>query len=97
MENGVYKFDGSKLAEYHAANKARFEKALSEGKPVVICDNVNSRANHYLDYVKIARRYNDYTIIVVSMPHMNPAELFRRCTHKVPLHSIERMLREWEE
>ena len=96
MVNGEYQFDPTLLGEHHAKNLAAFCETLNEGVPIVICDNTNSRRSHYEPYAEAARKAG-YWVVYVVMPHPTPEIAVSRSTHGVPIHTIERMIRQWED
>lgn len=94
--DGEYRFDGTKLAEYHMRSLVAFCNSLGEGGyPAVICDNVNSKLEHCRPYIEAARKAG-YLVAIVMLPHPRPEIAVARSTHGVPLATIERLLAEWE-
>lgn len=83
MENGVYKFDASKVVANHEKCKILAFKLLEEGR-IVIVDNTNILKVHAKPYVDFAGR-------------LNINSYFVRCTgnyentHGVPYATVERM------
>ena len=49
--NGIYKFDTTRLQEYHDRNFEAFSMSLKENISIVICDNVNQKYIHYKRYI----------------------------------------------
>jgi predicted kinase len=95
MVAGQYRYDPSKLQEYHSRNQAAFEQSLQDGVPVVICDNTNVRVAHMLPYITVARRYG-YRVHIVELPHPDPVVAAQRNSHGATEDTIRRMLRNWE-
>jgi predicted kinase len=96
--DGEYKFDGSKLGQYHAANLARSVKAMSEGVPHIIIDNTCTQAWEAREYVKAALQHGyGVRFIELMMPwSFDVAECARRNQHGVPEAAIAGMLARWE-
>ncbi|NVK24480.1 MAG: ATP-binding protein [Gammaproteobacteria bacterium] len=65
-ENGQYKFDKTKLTEYHLRNQKAFEKSLIANIPLVICDNTNLHHWQRKPYLKLAKQYN-YQVNIKSI------------------------------
>jgi predicted kinase len=88
MVSGVYQFDKTKLAEYHARNQEEARQLLKRGY-IVVVDNCNIKRIHARPYVAMA--------IAMDLP-----VLFIRCEgrygnlHGVPEHIVERMKNEME-
>lgn len=61
MVNGKYEYDPKMIGEYHNRNFERTQKAMFEGKPLIIVDNTNIRLWEMKKYV-IAGEQNGYTI-----------------------------------
>jgi len=92
---GEYRFDPSKLGEYHAENLRRFVGSLKSDVECVILDNTNSQLWEYDRYIRAAELHG-YIVEIVRMP-MVPAEVsFYLNTHGVPLASIQAMIARWE-
>jgi tRNA uridine 5-carbamoylmethylation protein Kti12 len=95
MDDGVYRFDGSRLQEAHDQNRAAFAASLNRGIDLVICDNSNSQRWEYIPYLKFAH-LRGYTRLIMEMPMISAELAYRRNTHGVPLHTIEHMIDRWE-
>ncbi|OGY68958.1 MAG: hypothetical protein A2586_01815 [Candidatus Harrisonbacteria bacterium RIFOXYD1_FULL_40_9] len=93
--NGIYKFDTTRLQEYHDRNFEAFSMSLKENISIVICDNVNQKYIHYKRYICAAKIYG-YTVTIIFLEHLPVEVAFTRTKHKVPLHTIKRMIKEWE-
>lgn len=98
MVDGEYRFDGSKLGAFHAANLRRASEAMEAGTPHVIIDNTMTQAWEAREYVKAALA-RGYRIQFVE-PHTpwarDAVECARLNTHGVPLPAIQGMLARWE-
>lgn len=83
-QTGEYKFDPTKLAQYHQANQDKARAAMDKGLSDVVIDNTNVRAAHAAPYVKAAVEFG-YAVVFV------------RCegrfanTHGVPAEKVEAM------
>lgn len=95
MVNGEYRFDGSKLSEYHKKNFECFVNSLRQGVGVVVCDNVNALRWHYRHYISEAQRFG-YQVAFVVMPHPRPEVAAKRNVHGLPQYVIERQIASWE-
>ena len=93
--DGEYRFDPSKLGEYHARNLEAFCACLDAGVPIVICDKTNIKIRDFCDYVKAAEKAG-YQVVYVILPHPTVSEAARRNIHGVPHTTIERMIYQWE-
>jgi adenylate kinase family enzyme len=89
IENGVYKFDASKLGLYHKINLERAIEAMKAKKNVVI-DNTNLKAWESFGYVKAAV---DMGIIVKFVRAIGNFQN----THGVPDEKVETMRNSIEE
>jgi predicted kinase len=95
MVDGEYRFDPTKLGEYHKTNFEAFKESVATGYPVVICDNTNTTKWEYERYQKAAEEAG-YIVSIISMPHPEPEVAAERNSHGVPLEAIKRMLKRWE-
>jgi predicted ABC-type ATPase len=91
-----YCFDPAKLPEYHRQNYEAFCCSLEKGAPVVICDNTNVKKSHFMWYVEAAQKAG-YIVAIIFMPHPDPEVAAARNIHKVPAHTIQRMIKQWED
>jgi predicted kinase len=98
-ETGKYEYDGSKIGRAHEWNQNRVMKAVKNNQPVIIVDNTNTQRWEAKPYVQMALE-NGYDIIVrePDTPWRRDAvELSKRNVHGVPLESIQKMLKRWED
>lgn len=93
--DGVYRFDATRLPEYHARNLAAFKRSLQDGHEVVACDNTNVQLWHMEPYIAAATEHG-YTVTVIEMPHPDPATAARRNLHGTPIEVIKEMISLWE-
>ena len=93
-DDGVYRFDASKLKEAHGWCYRKFEDAVKNGQTVVV-DNTNTRRwefEKYIDYAEFAGA--KFEVIRIKHP---PLEVcFKRNTHGVPLETIKKMAERFE-
>lgn len=96
LEDGEYRFDTSRLEEYHERNFKAFCQSLDDGFPVVICDNTNIKREHYERYAEAASLAG-YMVMFVAMPHPTADVAAGRSVHNVPASIVERMISDWED
>lgn len=92
--NGQYKFDGTKLQEYHDKNFRAFLDSVDKRIQVIIIDNTNLKKSDYSRY-----KADGYTVkeIVIGKFDAESARTYaRRCTHSVPLAAITKMASNFE-
>jgi len=66
MVGGEYKFDRSKLGEYHKLNFESFCKFLTDGISTVIVDNTNVKRKEFQKYIDKAKE-NGYEVVEVTI------------------------------
>lgn len=87
--DGTYRFDGTKLAQAHAACKKSFLLALQRGANVVFVDNTNTRRWERKEYVQEALNAGyEVWLKVFDTP---PEVCAERNTHGVPLAACQKM------
>ena len=99
MADGEYRFDKSKLSEYHNLNLARFIRALSQHIPLVILDNTNIRKWEFVAYAEAAHAlgYQVKEVVVGEIKDKAMQHLYyQRNIHKVPLKTINKMAYQFE-
>jgi len=92
MKSGTYNFDRTKLGHAHAECRYNAQTAIQAGYNVVV-DNTNVSHKELKPYIDMALAAN-YDIFVVrpNTPWANDTiECHKRCTHNVPLETIQRM------
>ncbi|MDO8601036.1 MAG: ATP-binding protein [bacterium] len=92
---GEYRFDPSKLSEYHDKNYDAFCKSLELEKPVVVIDNTNVQRSHFERYV-IAAKARGYLVREIEAPKPDPAMAAKRNIHSVSEETIRQMLAQYE-
>nr|XP_009684899.1 PREDICTED: NEDD4-binding protein 2-like 1 [Struthio camelus australis] len=96
--NGVYVFEHDFLEDAHKWNQTRADKAMKNGKSLVIIDNTNIHAWEMKPYVMMARE-NSYEVLFREPDtpwKFNVQELARRNIHDVPQQKIQRMKEQYE-
>jgi predicted kinase len=98
MEEGIYKFDPSKIGAHHAANQARVREACEAGVAPIVVDNTNTQRWEARPYVQIANEFGYHVRFVEPETPWakDEEELTRRNVHGVPLEGIRRMLSRYE-
>ena len=96
MQDGVYKFDPSKLPRYHAMNFNAFCNSLRSGIETIIVDNTNSQRWEWEKYENAALKA-DYAVAIVSLPMISAEEAAARTLHNVPVDVIKKMIARWED
>lgn len=89
MKDDEYKFDPSKLGEYHEANLNKAKFALDEGATVIV-DNTNIKRVHCQPYVYYAFAKNIPVVFIRVTGNF-------QSIHGVPDNVIQRMKREMED
>lgn len=99
---GVYRFDPKKLAKYHEKCKVDVIQSLAAGKSVIV-DNTHIKRwerEIYFALAKLCPQIQVQVIFIGPQPNSNVQDwlqqCFLRCTHEVPLGTIQRMYQEWE-
>ncbi|QDF67404.1 ATP-binding protein [Shewanella sp. SNU WT4] len=99
ITNGVYRFNRTKLAEYHQRNLTQFIMALAKQQGTVICDNTNLAQWEYMAYDTAARAlgYQVRTVLIGNpMDKAHQQVCAERNRHGVSLADIERMARQFQ-
>lgn len=91
MEGGEYKFNPSKLGEYHTLNFEAFKRDCQDDIDCVICDNTNIITDHCKAYVEVAKE-NGYKVIQLFFEPDSLENHLTRNAHNVPKEGIERMI-----
>ncbi|MBV7315780.1 AAA family ATPase [Shewanella sp. NIFS-20-20] len=99
MRDGVYRFERSKLAEYHQRNLTQFIWALAKQQAIVICDNTNLAAWEYMAYDAAARALGyQVRCVLIGEPNDSAHQILcaNRNRHGVSLGDIQRMARQFQ-
>lgn len=97
--DGVYRFDGKRIAAAHEWNQERARSAMRDGVPCVIIDNTNTQAWEAREYC-VAGTFHAYEIEFCEADTpwaFDPPVLAQKNAHGCPLEAIERMLDRWED
>ncbi|VDK73855.1 unnamed protein product [Litomosoides sigmodontis] len=99
MQSGVYRFDSSKLDEYHRENWKEAKNALLHGIRPIIIDNTNIFVTHMKPYIDLALKnlYEIYFVEPETEWKKNAKECARRNAHSVPEDKIAYMVECFEE
>jgi hypothetical protein len=94
--NGEYKFDGTKLGEYHGKCLEEARVSMSEGKRVWV-HNTFSQRWELEPYLQLAKEFG-YRVDVIDLYDngLTDAELHERGEHDVPVENIAKMRERWE-
>lgn len=90
----VYQFDPAKIAEAHAACRAKFIAAIRAGVDNIIVDNTNIHDWEFQDYAAIAKLAGDYEVRLTTFTCPNFGDIpdyLDRGTHGVPTDVVLRM------
>lgn len=87
-EDGMYRFDRTKLGMAHSQCLRRFVRALQDDVPYVIVDNTNITAIEVAPYAQLAIAYGYKVEIVTLIEHWLKAH--ERNVHGVPLKTVGR-------
>lgn len=92
--DGEYRFDRTKLGEYHERNRELCEAYMQEKHPHIIIDNTNTTAKERKPYADLARQYGyEVDIVEPDTPwKYNPKICATKNAHNVPEATIDRML-----
>ncbi|KAL4002417.1 AAA domain family protein [Acanthocheilonema viteae] len=94
MQNGVYRFDPTKLDEYHQRNWKAARNAILQGIKPIIIDNTNILVTHMKPYINLALKnlYEIYFVEPETEWKKNAKECARRNAHSVPEDKIAHMV-----
>ncbi len=104
MVDGEYRFDPSKLADYHKQNFWKFEDYVSRERTAIIVDNTNTQKWEYEKYVHFAENAG-YEIVYITLSPKDSQgkvktlyvqECFERNKHGVPLAVIQAQAERFE-
>ena len=106
-KNGEYVFDPNQLRDAHKYCFDKFKTALEQEIPIVVIDNTNIKWKHVRTYIEciwgyhhnFPGYYKQYKIKIVEPKtwwKFNPYQLYKRNTHGVPIETIERNIKNWD-
>ncbi|ORX44666.1 P-loop containing nucleoside triphosphate hydrolase protein [Piromyces finnis] len=101
IENGVYKYDSSKIVDAHRFNQNRCREHCGKGTTPIIIDNTNVRYREAKVYIEMAIQYGyDIQVREPDTPwwkRRDVKELAKRTIHNVPEERIYKMLDRWND
>lgn len=89
MKDGSYVFDGTRLADAHAACKRRAEEVLTTSEDVALIDNCNKNMRDASAYMSLVTGH----VLVLRIQPKNQVEAIRcgnRSVHQVPSKNVIR-------
>ncbi|ORX41761.1 hypothetical protein BCR36DRAFT_172317 [Piromyces finnis] len=101
MEDGVYKYDVTRILEAHRFNQNLCKENCEKGVTPVIIDNTNVKRRDAKVYIEIAVQYG-YEVQVREpdtpwWKSRNIQELTQKTVHGVPEEKIQKMLERWDD
>jgi len=94
--NGIYTFDGSKLAQAHADCQRRTDLCLQSGMNVIVANTFTCRWE-MAPYLSMAENHNARVVVIDCFDGgMDDATLASTNDHGVPLDTIALMRNRWE-
>ncbi len=98
MIGGEYRWTGKFISPAHKWNQSMVAHDMFLGRECIIVPNTGIKAWEYLAYCELAAD-NDYEVVLLEPKTKwakDPQQCFEKCTHNVPLATIERMAKEME-
>jgi len=98
ITDGIYKFDETKLSEYHNRNLEDAIESMEKGISPIIIDNTNLIAEYAFTYVIEAKFYG-YEIEVAETQNLwrfDIEELMKRNIRDIPRERLETMIKLYE-
>jgi len=92
-DDGVYRFDHTKLGQAHGQCKSQARSAMEVGINLIVIDNTNTTEREMEPYVSMAEKHG-YKVkykVVGKLDEDSVNEYFSRNIHGVPLDAIKRM------
>ena len=110
-DDGEYVFDPTKLGQHHSANQHKVKSYMLLGAEVIIVDNTNTTHREMKPYKELAllRGYDVHEVFIgkeflfqgMDTDHNKFRDYIALChergTHGVPMESIEKMARRFQE
>jgi len=95
-QDGVYRFDGTKLTQAHASCQSTARRVLGQGRNIVV-HNTFTQGWEFTPYALMAEEFGaKVEIIDVFDGGCSDEELFKRNVHEVPLAGIAAMRARWD-
>lgn len=91
-EDGVYRFDASKISQAHKECFLKFVRAVNDGKKTIVIDNTNCTNIEVAPYVTYAEAMG-HTATIIAITKTPPEECAARNVHGVPEATVMRMYR----
>ena len=91
--DGKYIFDRSQIGQAHKYCRTWFDAFIKSGTDLIIVDNTNVKRKDFAYYIDQAQKYK-YAVTEVLVGGWSDNDIttyHRRCTHGVPLETIQRM------
>ncbi|GFS23163.1 2',3'-cyclic-nucleotide 3'-phosphodiesterase, partial [Elysia marginata] len=97
--DGSYHFNEKLLSVAHTDCQQKAKNACEANTPVVVIDNTNVRRWEMKFYLMLGSTYGYVTVLVQPMTPwcMNPAELATRNTHSVPVETLQKKVKSYED
>tara|TARA_Y100000310_G_C20531090_1_gene738488 strand:+ start:205 stop:684 length:480 start_codon:yes stop_codon:yes gene_type:complete len=89
MVNGKYKYDQSKLFDYHMETQQDVRMAMTENVPFIVVHNTFTNEKHMLNYTRLAGEH-EYNVITLVVEHRHHGV----SEHDVPTKNYLRMFKE---
>lgn len=70
MVEGEYRFDPSKLGQYHEQNFQNFCALIRQGEETIVVDNTNTTKKEYSRYADFAKA-NGYEVQIITISPLN--------------------------
>ena len=96
-EDGIYCFDPCKLGAAHNKCRADAGESMLAGIDYVIVDNTNTTKREMQPYKELADEFG-YTVKCQTVGNLTDIDIYaERCIHNVPLETIEKMAKRFED
>lgn len=94
-EFGNYHYDPKQREFILNALDQKYDHHLQNGTSLIIIDNVHYSKSD-VDHFRIPAEKYGYMVIILEIPHEDPAVLAMRTIHAVPKEKIEKMMIRWD-
>ncbi|GFO05593.1 2',3'-cyclic-nucleotide 3'-phosphodiesterase [Plakobranchus ocellatus] len=97
--DGTYQFDEKLLGAAHSECQQKAKQACRANTPIVVIDNTNVRRWEMKFYLNLGTTFGYVTILVKPKTpwSMDPQRLASRTTHKVPLETLQRKVKSFDD